>query len=130
MDDGWFAGINVQDRQAAKRAAEESSIEWQNDRYTGQLYPADKKTLKMFLAECGAYGDLTESFGPRRSYDLEDSDSGSGTDHYGSKATGSDDAAGGELDGSDATRSEDGSQEENEEDEVRESENEEHETDE
>lgn len=81
----------------------------------------------MFMAECGAYGDLTESFGPGRSYDPEDSDSDpdSGTDHYGSNATGRDDAAGSGLDRSGVTGSEDGSQEENEEGEIEESENEE-----
>jgi hypothetical protein len=81
--------------------------------------------LKIFLAEFGAYGDLKESFSPRRSYDFEDSDSDSRTDHYGSNATGSDDTAGSELDRSGVTGSEDGSQEENEEGEVEESENEE-----
>ena len=51
MDDVYFAGIRVQDRQAVKRTAEKANIGWQNDKCTGHLHPANNKRLKINLAE-------------------------------------------------------------------------------
>jgi NAD-dependent dihydropyrimidine dehydrogenase PreA subunit len=61
MDDVYFACLQVQDRQAVKRAAEEASIGWQNDKYTGHLHTANNNRLKINLAECGALDDFDES---------------------------------------------------------------------
>jgi len=85
MDEIYFARIMFQDRKAAKREAEEASLEWQDCKYTGHMHPGNNKRLKMYMAECGVLDDL-DDYGGYGGYDSERLDSGSFDE---SEATGS-----------------------------------------
>jgi hypothetical protein len=56
-DDIYFVGIHVQDRKAVEREREETDLEWQNDKYTGHLHPANIMTTRTWLEACGVEGD-------------------------------------------------------------------------